>query len=531
MDPATTARDVTTRRVLLVLLLFALFGLHLGDVGLLEKDEARYAQAAREMRRSGDFLVPTLMGAPRLNKPPLLYWLIAAGQATLGENEFSARLPSAICGVLISLLVFIAARRMAGEIAGTWAAVVYATTVFGLGMARLAHPESLLSLGVTGATVCFYLAWRGGFAKRRIILCFWLLAGFGFLGKGPHGILLPFLIAAAFLLVRWDPRALGKLMIGRGLLLALLPVAVWGGITLLVAGPAAGELWMDETLGRISGRMDYHPEPAWFFFRILPAALAPWTLLLPLVIAVFRRKTGAPAGGLFLLVWALVPFVFFSIAVNKVAAYMLSVVPPLAAATGIALTRLTAGRALRATGWAFATLAVALAGVIAYAPIPEVPVFPPGAPIAAILVVIAVLVFGAATALAGQARRFAAGSVVGVVLIMAGGVSLFLPSFESTHSLKPAGLLIHERIRPEDLLANTGTASAGLSWYADHEVDADLTIGDLYVLWNGGRRIFACGRVKDFAPLRERLQSRLWTLWTDPAGKYTVITNFDFALR
>ncbi len=518
-------------RTLLVVLLVLIFGLHLGGVGLFMKDEARYAQTAREMRRSGDFLVPTLMGEPRLKKPPLLYWLIAAGQATIGENEFSARLPTAICGVLISLLVFAVARRLAGEAAGLYAAVVYATTAFGLGMGRLAHPESLLSLGVTGAVVCFYLGWREGFGRRRPIILFWLFAGLGFFGKGPHGILLPLITAGIFLLVRRDPRALGRLMIGRGLLIALFPVVAWGGITLLIAGPDAGRLWIDETIGRISGRMNFHPEPVWFFGKILPAALAPWTLFLPLVIAVYRRKTDPPAGGLFLLIWAAVPFVFFSLAVNKVAAYMLTAIPPLAAATGIALSRLTAGRALRLTGWCFAGLSAALAGAIAYAPVPKLPVFPAGALITVVMVLIALFVFGAATALAGRPRLFATGSIVGVVLFMVTGICLLLPSFEATHSLKTAGTRIHEYIGREDLLSNTGTKRAGLWWYADHEVDREKTVGNLYEIWNDRRRIFAYGRIRDLAALMERVEPRLWTLWTDPQERYVVITNFDFAVR
>ncbi len=517
----------TTSRVLLVVLLVLIFGVHLGGVGFFMKDEARYVQAAREMRRSGDFLVPTLRGVPRLNKPPLLYWMIAAGQEAFGENEFSGRLPSALCGMLIALLVFTVARQMAGEFAGIFGAVVYATSAFGLGMARLAHPESLLVLGVTGAIVCFYLAFREGFARRRMILCFWLFAGLGFLGKGPHGILLPLLTVATFLLLRWDLGAFRKLMLLRGLLISLLPVAVWGGITLAVSGPETGRMWLDETLGRISGAKNYHPEPAWFFGKILPGGFAPWTLWIPLTIAVFRRKTDAPGGGLFLLVWAAVPFVFFSLGVNKVSAYMLSVMPPLAAATGIALSRLRAGPALRATGWLFATLALGLAVAVAYAPVPDHIEFPPGALILVTMILIALFVFGAATAWANRPRLFAAGSAVGCVLLIVTGICLILPAFGPTHSMKIPGTRIHELIRSEDLLSDTRTERAGLLWYADHEIERKPGVADLLEIWAGERRIFAYGRVRDLSPLMDRVRPRMWVLWSDPEKKYIVITNFD----
>src|SRR5439155_290350 len=66
-----------------------------GLVGLFEPTGTRYAEIAREMRASGDFLVPRLDGIPHFHKPPLAYWLTAAGFAACGVNEWGARLPPA----------------------------------------------------------------------------------------------------------------------------------------------------------------------------------------------------------------------------------------------------------------------------------------------------------------------------------------------------------------------------------------------------------------------------------------------------
>jgi 4-amino-4-deoxy-L-arabinose transferase-like glycosyltransferase len=514
-------------RILLLVLLIAVFGVELGAVGLFEKDEGRYTQSAREMRRSGDFLVPTLRGEPRLNKPPLLYWLIAAGQETLGENEFTARLPSAICGVLISLLVFTIARRLAGHQAGFFAALVYATSGYGLGMGRLAHPESLLVLGVTGAVVCFYLAWREGFEHRRTVVFMWLFAGLGFMGKGPHAILLPALIAFVFLLLRKDLKATKRLMLVRGLLVAIAPVAIWGGITVATEGRWVAEMWLDETVGRVSGARSYHPEPFWFFAPKLLAGFAPWTLWLPLTVAVFRRKNDRPAGGLFLLVWAAVPFLFFSASANKAAAYMLSVIPPLAVATGIGLARLAAGRALTAMGWFCSLLALAGVGAIAYARFPPYIHVPEAAFLATALLAIAVFVLLAAAALAGRPRLFAFSSTLGLTAIALTGICLLLPSFDPVKSYRIAGNRIRERIQPEDLLANVGTRRAGLVWYSDHEVERELEPEDLPPIWESGRRIFVYGRRKKLAPIVSDPNLRFWQLWEDPKGQYVVLTNFD----
>ena len=80
----------------LALALFATAGL----VGLFEPTETRYAEIAREMRASGDFLVPRLNGIPHFHKPPLAYWLTAAGFAACGVNEWGARLPVALASLL-----------------------------------------------------------------------------------------------------------------------------------------------------------------------------------------------------------------------------------------------------------------------------------------------------------------------------------------------------------------------------------------------------------------------------------------------
>src|SRR6476619_3029225 len=85
---------------------------------LIDRDEPRFAEASREMRQSGDYLVPRLNGEYRFDKPPLAYWSQVLAYDLLGDNDFAARLPSVLFTALTALATSIFASRMLGPNAG-----------------------------------------------------------------------------------------------------------------------------------------------------------------------------------------------------------------------------------------------------------------------------------------------------------------------------------------------------------------------------------------------------------------------------
>lgn len=511
-------------RIAMLALLLAIFLASLGAPGFWEKDEGRYAQAAREMRRSGDFLVPTLRGQPRLNKPPLFYWAIAGSQAALGENEFASRLPSALAGFAAALVVFLLTRRLAGETAGWFAAVVYATTIYGAGMGRLAHPESFLSLAVSSSLLCFFTAYRDGFRNKKLLALAWLCAGLGFLAKGPHGILLPVLVMCVYLLARKDGPSIRRMMFGRGLLIALAPVACWGGLVVAEKGLGIVDHWVAETFGRMAGTEDFHKEPVWFFLPVLIAGFLPWTLWLPVVVQRFRARGSRPAGGRFLLVWVGVIFVFFSIGTNKAASYMLSAMPPLAIATGIALARLENSRALRTVGILHAVVVVAAGIALAVWGLPpSVALFRTEAILFGAAALLGALAISTA-ALTGKPRIVAFISPSCTVPILLIGVTLVAPGMNPLHSVRNAGLAIHRAHQEGDLVVNLGTKRAGLAWYADLPINRDYEPRDMKELWDQPRRVLAFGKWKWIPRLTESGR-QVHILWSHPSRKYIVYSN------
>jgi len=110
---ARSNAEVWFHELLFLLLVVSLpFLQYLGALPLIDPDEGRYAEIAREMLERGDLITPTLNYVVYFEKPPLLYWANAASMKLFGLNEFAARLPSALCGLLTVLATYLIARRL-----------------------------------------------------------------------------------------------------------------------------------------------------------------------------------------------------------------------------------------------------------------------------------------------------------------------------------------------------------------------------------------------------------------------------------
>src|SRR5690242_8792288 len=132
----------------------------LGFRTLVKPDEGRYAEIAREMTASGDWITPRLNGIKYFEKPPLQYWATAAAFATFGENDWTARLWAGVTGLCGVLLAGFAARRLYGETAGLLAAAVLGTSVMYFVVGHLNTLDMGLTVFLETALVAFLLAQR-----------------------------------------------------------------------------------------------------------------------------------------------------------------------------------------------------------------------------------------------------------------------------------------------------------------------------------------------------------------------------------
>jgi 4-amino-4-deoxy-L-arabinose transferase-like glycosyltransferase len=321
----------------------------LGAPPLWEPDEGRYAEIAREMALSGDYVTPRDDWVRYFEKPPLTYWVMAAAIKVMGPTELAVRLPTA--GFSIGQVVVTAAlgEAMFDPPAGLLAAVALALSPIFFGFARFAILDPALSFFITTALAAFFMATRApdfghGRGRRWMLLSAAMLA-LGTLAKGPVALALGGAIAFFHLL--------GQGRIGEIRRVPWLScAAVYGLIAapwfVLVARRNPGFVsffFVHEHLHRYLSTTEHVWGP-YFPAVVALAGSWPWICFAPLAFAGSRRDEpsgGAPAGrdalG-FLVTWCVVVIALFSIPRAKLGSYVLPAVPALAVLAGRGLSRL-----------------------------------------------------------------------------------------------------------------------------------------------------------------------------------------------
>ena len=345
---------------LLLALAAALLAFRLGAVPLLGPDEPRYARVAVEMQRAGEWVRPTLAGEPWLEKPPLYYWLAGASFRVLGETETAARIPSVLAGLALVGATALFGARLFGGAAGLHAGFVLATALLPFAYARAASMDMLLAATVT--TAIGLLALRAlGIAGRLAVPAAFAVMGLATLAKGPLGLLLPGLVVVAYLLAARDAGFARALLSPFGILLFLLVAGPWYTAILRDQGRHFVDVFLlNHNVERFTSTIHNHPGSPLYYLPVILAGLFPWSGLLAPALAGLRPRRERT--DLFLLVWLLLPFLFFSAAGSKLPGYILPCLPPLALLMGRAAANLVAGEP--APQWWAGPRAVAVIGLI-----------------------------------------------------------------------------------------------------------------------------------------------------------------------
>jgi 4-amino-4-deoxy-L-arabinose transferase-like glycosyltransferase len=361
------------RGVLFVIALSALMCfVGLGRTAISDSDEAFYAEAAREMLESGDWLTPTFNFDERFQKPILYYWLTAATYAVAGVGPFAARVWSALSGLAIALLVYWVARRWYDEPTGLAAGIVAATTFGSALMARMALPDLPLAALTTAATAFALVA---VYDEHRSALPWVLLASavaaLAMLTKGPVGPLLVVLAVGGAIALDRRAALIRPSHLGLAALAFLVIATPWyaamaarHGMEYLLG------FFGGDNLARFSTPRFNAPRPFGYYLPIIALGLAPWTAFTILWIPVLRYALRHPGwGGTIerrLIAWALLPLLFFSVSLGKQPRYILPVLPPLAILLARSITLRLAGAAAdrRDDPWLRTAAALAAAYVI-----------------------------------------------------------------------------------------------------------------------------------------------------------------------
>ena len=303
----------------------AVFFFHLGSYGLWEPDEARYAEIAREMLASRNFIVPHLNYVAYIEKPPLLYWLGALWMALFGVNEFAARLTPALAALAGVAMTWLFVRRTMDRGRALLAGAILTTSTLYAVMAQVLTTDMLLTAAVTVALFALYLHWSEG--GRWCWLGYAAIA-MGVLAKGPVAGAIPILTLAIFLWWEGELRgAIGRFHAIAGGALVMLVAAPWF-VAVSIREPGFVDFYfVGEHLRRFFEPSYSHDGPFYYSLQVLAAGMMPWTLMAPFI--AWRGLARTPAGR-FCIVAAAVVIGMFSAASANLIPYILPAAAPIA---------------------------------------------------------------------------------------------------------------------------------------------------------------------------------------------------------
>lgn len=361
----------------LVVVIAGLWFANLETRRLMHPDEGRYAEIAREMAASGDWVTPRLSGIKYFEKPPLQYWITAAAYRAFGVREAAARLWPALAGFLAIVAIAGTGYALGGAPLAALAGLALTGTLWHAGLAQIATLDSGLAFFLAVAFGAFLIAQRpestGGGRRAWMWLAWAALAG-ATLSKGPVGVLLAGGSLVAYTAITRDYALWRRLHLVSGIALYLALTAPW-----FVAVARANDeflrfFFIHEHVARFV-TTEHRREGPWHYF--VPLALAgslPW---LGVLAWGARRawRDGAPnALGFswqrFALVWAAVVFLFFSASGSKLPSYILPMFAPLALVVGTLLLSLQTHTLFHLTlPGAIVLIVLALVALVGYDPL------------------------------------------------------------------------------------------------------------------------------------------------------------------
>lgn len=499
--------------------------IRLGTSSLWDANEAFYAETPREMIEATDYVNPTFNYRPRLNKPPLSYWLVVPFYKLFGVSESTERLP-----IVLGALAMIATAYGLGRIlfsmeAGLLAAIGLAVAPRFLMFSRRILIDVYVSMFMALALLMYVLAERHPERRRRYLLLMYVSIGLGILTKGPVAAVLPAAVLAIYFLVFRRINAIGELMLPLGCLILALVVLPWYVAIYLQHGWGHIESFI------FQDNLSRYTQPIWgprrgFFFYI-PALIGdffPWSLfLIPLAWSglktgwLFARRnfrfSEDVRGSALLSFWILVIVLFFSVSKSKEDLYILPIYPAAAALVGNLLAKSVAEKRQRILKTTIAIIAISIAGagaVIAYLFGHGMQPYKIGggnvigwfAIIGGILAAGALVIGRYQSALLATALSVSACNWV--------FVTLALPDFERFKPVRSLCEVISTEAGPDALVGYYRTAYPSMVFYLHRPIFEYYHQDEIEAAFSSGKEVFCLMSSSEFVALQPRIpQSRV----------------------
>jgi 4-amino-4-deoxy-L-arabinose transferase-like glycosyltransferase len=357
-------------KILLLLMIYSLiwFGT-LNYRHLIPSDEGRYAEMAREMLVTGDWVTPRYNGYKYFEKPPLQVWATAAIFQVFGIGDWQARLWTALTGFLTILAIGFTGTRIYNARAGWLAAVVLASSP----MWVISGHFNSLDMGLSAflvAALCSLLLAQTSHNKsscRNWMWACWVFMALATLSKGVIGAAIPAMVFVAYSISTWDWKIWTRLRLFSGTIVFLLITAPW---FILVAqrNPEFLEFFfIHEHLQRFTQDAHSRTGPIYYFVPLLLIGIIPWVLQIPgALVQAWQERRREFSSGWLLVCWFVVIFAFFSMSRSKLPGYIIPIFPALALLIGHRLDHLLGYSNSLGMPWKLQTLGFTLLGCIGF---------------------------------------------------------------------------------------------------------------------------------------------------------------------
>lgn len=342
---------------------------------LIPSDEGRYAEMAREMLVTGDWITPRYNGYKYFEKPPLQIWATAIAFQVFGFGEWQARLWTALTGFLTIIIIGLTSARIFTARAGWLGSIVLASSPMWIISGHFNSLDMALSAFLVSALCALLLAQTSDnkTGRRNWMWLCWSMMALATLSKGLIGAAIPAMVFIAYSLSAWDWKIWSRLHLVSGIILFLLITAPW---FVLVAqrNPEFLEFFfIHEHLQRFTDDAHSRTGPIYYFVPLLLIGILPWIFQIPRAFAQAwaERKTEFSSGWL-LACWTVVIFAFFSVSKSKLPGYIIPIFPALAMLIGARLDRALGSTNVLGTFWKLQTLGFAALGCVGFFFISEI---------------------------------------------------------------------------------------------------------------------------------------------------------------
>ncbi|MBW1855328.1 MAG: glycosyltransferase family 39 protein [Deltaproteobacteria bacterium] len=324
--------SITEKKWVFVLILCAVSGFfifyQLGARNFCDiRKESRRAEIAREMVDGGDWLIPHLNNQVILTKPPLYYWSVALASGKTGVTELTSRIPSAISGIGTILFTFLIGSLFFNPSTGFFAGLILLTTNLFYLQARYAELDTMLTFFTTGAIYYFIRGYQKPEKLTSSSILFFLFLGLGTMTKGPFAFTVPLIPITLWLLRNKELHLLKSKKFLISIIVFFAVLLPWC-LAISFKRPQFVSVVLVETLAKYATGYA-HARPFFYYFEKFWKLFFPWSLLLPFscLLILTNPLKEKRKELVFLLLWFLANFLFFSISKSKRGFYLLPLTP------------------------------------------------------------------------------------------------------------------------------------------------------------------------------------------------------------